>query len=114
VAKKFNINVDLWRFQVEVVITKNIKKSALKLYKDEVEGPAEAYFLPLRCIHSGNVTGAIFLQPKAPAAVVAHECLHAVNYILRKRGVKPSFENDEPQAYLLTYLMAKIQKRLKK
>lgn len=37
--------------------------------------------------------------------VIAHECLHAVNYILENRGVQASWGNDEAQAYLLTELI---------
>ena len=36
---------------------------------------------------------------------VAHECVHAVNFIFDYCGVVPSNTNDEAQAYLLSELM---------
>lgn len=47
----------------------------------------------------------IWLQKKDNVSVLAHECLHGANFILHRAGVKPSFTNDEPVAYLLTELM---------
>ena len=35
---------------------------------------------------------------------VAHEILHVANRILLTRGVTPDFDNDEPQAYLVSLL----------
>lgn len=50
---------------------------------------------------------AIWVAKDSPIAILAHECLHAVNMTLLDRGVLPSFENDEVQAYLLEELMRK-------
>lgn len=41
---------------------------------------------------------------------IAHEALHVTNFILDDRGVKGSYKNDEAQAYLLSYIVRKIQK----
>ena len=38
-------------------------------------------------------------------ADLAHECLHAVNHTLKTRGVDSSYDNDEPQTYLLSELI---------
>ena len=45
--------------------------------------------------------------------LLSHECLHLANMILDRRGVLPSFENDEPQTYLLQYIMNKCERVLK-
>lgn len=39
--------------------------------------------------------------------VLAHECFHLTNFIFEGRCIKPDLENDEPQAYLLGFLMNK-------
>lgn len=46
-------------------------------------------------------------------AVLAHECLHATGYVLGSRGVRPSFDDDEPQAYYLSHLYREAAKRLR-
>jgi hypothetical protein len=56
-------------------------------------------------IHSGNKAAILVWTLKRDAAVVAHECLHAVNRCFKARGMVADFGNDEPQAYLLTCLM---------
>jgi hypothetical protein len=43
---------------------------------------------------------------KKHAAVVAHECVHAANVLLKSRGWKPELDNDEPQAYLVEALVS--------
>lgn len=40
-------------------------------------------------------------------AILAHECIHAAHVCLQRAGVVPSFDNDEPTAYLVTVLMRK-------
>ena len=45
---------------------------------------------------------------------IAHECLHACNFILQSRGVLADRHNDEPDAYLLGYLVDHVVKVLRK
>ncbi len=45
---------------------------------------------------------------------IAHECLHATNFILRDRGLELSVEGDEAQAYLLDYIVDKLYEFVKK
>lgn len=39
---------------------------------------------------------------------IAHEALHATNFILKNRGVIEDFNNDEPQAYLLEWIVHQV------
>lgn len=43
---------------------------------------------------------------------LAHECLHVTNMILGSKGVRPCFENDEAQAYLLGWIMKKCMEAI--
>lgn len=52
---------------------------------------------------------------------IAHECLHAVNFVFAARGVKWDYDNDEPATYLLSYItrcvysaITDAKKRIKK
>lgn len=57
-----------------------------------------------------NGNWCILLSEKITPGVIAHECLHVVNYILGDSGVEVSVTNDEAQAYLLTWLVNKVHK----
>lgn len=46
----------------------------------------------------------IFILNDSDCSIYAHEFLHAVNFCLERKGVRPSFKNDETQAYLLQRL----------
>lgn len=43
-------------------------------------------------------------------SVIAHEALHVSNMILNSRGVEIDTSNDEASAYLMSYIIEKIQK----
>lgn len=61
-------------------------------------------------------TGPIFViwtRKKRDIPPLAHELLHAVNSVLHHAGVKPDFEDDESQAYLLTWVMEKALESIK-
>lgn len=50
----------------------------------------------------------IVIKPKTTVDFVAHEALHTVNWIFKHCGVKYSLDNDEPQCYLLGWVVNKI------
>jgi len=48
------------------------------------------------------------------ASVVAHECVHIVNKIYLDRFIQLDRENDEPQAYLLSFFVQEILAHVEK
>jgi hypothetical protein len=44
------------------------------------------------------------------AEVIAHEALHVTSYLFIRKGIKPDVNNDEPQAYLLGWVVGEIYK----
>jgi hypothetical protein len=46
-------------------------------------------------------------------SVIAHETVHIVNYIFKRRGIILDVNNDEPQAYLTGWIVNEIYKFLK-
>jgi len=50
---------------------------------------------------------------KISYGTIAHEAVHAASFILDSRGVVPDFNNDEPQAYLVEYIVNEIIKFVK-
>lgn len=50
----------------------------------------------------------VLLRPDAKPSIIAHEAVHLANYILSHAGVKLDPQNDEPQAYLVGWLVDEI------
>jgi hypothetical protein len=46
--------------------------------------------------------------------VVAHEALHITHMVFENKGIRPSTVNDEPQAYLIEWVVNKVFKSLDK
>jgi hypothetical protein len=66
-----------------------------------------------KTIFATSDQGAILLiwtRRKNDYAVLSHECVHAANYTFEHIGHKLSTSNDEPQAYLVEYLMTEALK----
>ena len=53
-------------------------------------------------------------DPPITPGVIAHESLHAVNMILDNRGVVEDFNNDEPVAYLLEWIVDRVYETMHK
>ena len=51
-------------------------------------------------LNSGELFILIWTLNAKDYGSLSHECLHAANFTLARVGVKPSFINDEGQAYL--------------
>lgn len=45
---------------------------------------------------------------------LAHEALHATNFILDSIGAHPSFADDEAQAYIMAHIISEVEKRIQK
>jgi hypothetical protein len=45
---------------------------------------------------------------------IAHECIHTAYRLLDEAGVETSASNNEPLAYLVSFLMEEVDKQLKK
>jgi hypothetical protein len=50
----------------------------------------------------------ICLQPDATPSIMAHEAVHAANMIFEHVGVKLNLKNDEPQAYLVGWVVKQL------
>lgn len=45
---------------------------------------------------------------RTKASIIAHECVHAVNFVYAAKGVQWDFVNDEPHAYFLGLLVGTV------
>ncbi len=95
---------EIYRHNIVVILT-NSSKSLSKKYNIKLPKKFLAYFSP-----DGQTVYLIFKYnhptEKVPLPeTIAHESLHAANYILDRVGVKLSYKNDEAQNYLMTWII---------
>ena len=50
----------------------------------------------------------VLIKPRANINTIAHEALHIVHWIFQHCGIKYSLGNDEPQCYLLGWVVDKM------
>jgi len=60
---------------------------------------------PAMCVRKNGEVYVFVDAREETQRVVAHECLHAANYIIDMCGMKVSAKNDELSAYLMDYLI---------
>lgn len=86
------------------------KKIRSEKYEDEVGLGTQARFHA----HAGKKTGLIWFKHDKPSiGVIAHECFHAVSYMLEMSGFKMTIDSDEAYAYGLEFLCEHVDKFLK-
>lgn len=99
-----------------VIITDDFKTAAEKIrrevpkldYVDDIDGDVAC------CMHSKKRSCEVWilLAPDASAGLVAHECVHAANFLLGDLGVRVTQRNDESHAYMVQWLVDEIVKLL--
>lgn len=84
------------------------------IYEDE----ENLFCHALHLNYKGRQAFVAFFNHKHPDAeithsVIAHEALHLMSYIMKNRGIQYDSDNDEPQAYLLGFIVEFLTKELK-
>jgi len=96
------VNIYFYREVPAKEIVASMKKHLrLNFSEDKFDGMAG------KALEIDGLDYVIYLRDKKMISTLAHECLHITNMILHSKGVLPSFENDEAQAYLLGWIMKK-------
>lgn len=56
-----------------------------------------------------------YLMYDEPFAIstIAHEAFHITNFVMKRVGIKPDVNNDEAQAYLLSWIVEEVYKVFK-
>lgn len=71
-------------------------------FDKQMEAAADADGLTMLGTNVQSVYIAVF---NGEPGVLAHEAVHAANYMLDRAGVKSNYENDEAQAYLVGHIV---------
>ena len=109
------VDVPFYYGKLTIVIAKDLRK-AMKKVKEEIEKgfvPENYDAFVTWHIKNNYHNYTVFLKPNATAPTIAHEALHLSNRILHDINHTPTFINDEPQAYLLGWIVKEIYKTLK-
>lgn len=93
------ITIPLYRHKVKVVVTDDIKEAKQKYIEIPDNSAACA-------LNYGN-TSAVVVTPNNLSEIV-HEVIHVKNYIWTAIGYSPIADNDEPDAYLVSYIFEKV------
>lgn len=54
----------------------------------------------------------MLLKPDVTPKIIAHESLHIANMLFKDRDITPDLDNDEPQAYLLGWVVECVGKAI--
>jgi hypothetical protein len=56
----------------------------------------------------------LYIKPQASPEIVAHEAVHIANHTFKNCGIRIDVDNDEPQAYLIGWIVKQISNTLKR
>jgi len=101
------IDLAPYYMKLHVEITDDICEKMSELTHDDVIGSGLACCIDYDI---GDAQYILLLDPSATIDIITHEALHIVNMLFRDKGIKWSYNNDEPAAYMLGWLTNEIQK----
>lgn len=97
---------------ITIVYTEDFNKYADKINM-QYDVPVDSFKAAVVELELGCPT--IMINPKDYThGIVAHECKHAVNRIFSYIKVKLDTENDEPECYLLTWIVDQVYNNMPK
>ena len=101
---KKRIKIPLFRDNLIIILTNDggVIKQYCKKYKDR--------HAAITWIKDENVYIALDFSEEITFGIISHECFHSVNFILKKCNVDSCFDNDEPAAYLLDFIVDSVHK----
>lgn len=107
------VNIPIYHGKLFIFFTKDFNKVAKKYNLKKLIGEDLNGFGAF-CTAQENkkgITQYFLIFGKKPShSIIAHECIHAVNWIMSDRKIAPDLINDEPQAYLLGWVVSQVYK----
>lgn len=115
--KIYKTDIPLYFGKLIIVFSKDFDKAVTKL-KLDTKGQSNlngfSSFVMTKPNKKGITRYYMILAPKVDNSAIAHEALHVTNWILNDRHIMADFVNDEPQAYLLGWVVAQVDKAKRK
>ena len=113
------IKVPLYHQYLYVIISDDVEKEIDKIqkifninterfdfsgYSESIGGKFNAVVLNKKYLREDNFA----------IGTIAHESLHVTNFIMKRIGIHPDVNNDEAQAYLLSWVVEQVYKQFKR
>lgn len=108
--------VPLYRGGLHVCIGHNLndvqEAAGFPLNPDKANQPEEFGAACFEADQDGSYGVFMLFRPDASPGFVAHEAVHAANYIMAHKGLRADLNNDEPQAYLTEWVVDQVHHAL--
>lgn len=104
----YRVQVPIYFGNLYIKFSKDFIKDAGRLKINLTDNANEWLGLAFRKSQKKAGAYCILIKRNTPD-VIAHECLHVVNYILHDRGITIDTANDEVQAYLLSWVVSQVE-----
>ena len=105
------IKIPIYYGTLTIIQVDNLKKIEKKYNTISLYGMDGCVFRNHK--KNGSSRYVMVFEGKTTAEIVAHEALHLVALIYEDRNIILEIENDEPQCYLLGWIVGKCHKHLK-
>lgn len=103
------LKIPIYSGNVHIIKAKSLQEVSEKYNLEDLTGfDAVAFRLDDK---KGITTYYLAFENPKPY-IIAHECLHFVNYLFQDLRIVPDVYNDEPQCYLLGWIFEKCYKFL--
>lgn len=113
-----NVEVPLYHQHILIIISEDVEKEIEQINK---KYPANIDRFEFSGYSEGNgkfhliVLNKKYLTDESfTISTIAHEAFHITSFIIKRVGIKPDVNNDEAQAYLLSWIVEQIYKLYKK
>lgn len=103
-----SIKIPIYHGKLWIKFSNDFIKDAKKIGVDLQPNANEFLGLAFRKKQSGAGAYCIMIGRNTPD-IIAHECLHVVNYIFHDRSISINTENDEAQCYLLSWVVTQVE-----
>lgn len=104
--------IPIYHGEIWIIFSDDFIESGKELGIEFRKSANECLGLALRKEIKGPGVYCIFIKThkRLSVDVLAHEALHIVNYIFEDRGISINTKNDEPQAYMLGWVLSNVYK----
>ena len=106
IKARFKVKVPIFQFNI-VVEVGDVRELAKRWTADDV-GNCHGVVIDTGV----DCSPVVIFSPDVTPVVVVHECLHLTHKVFKHIGHNPSLDDDEPHAYLLSYLFEAIWSRI--
>ena len=112
-----SVSIPLYHQYLQIIICDDVekeidqinKKYPSNISKFEFSGYAEG-----RGKYNLIVLNKKYLKDESFAvSTISHEAFHVTNFIMKRVGIHPDVNNDEAQAYLLSWIVEQVYKQFK-